>query len=102
MRNEMLDHKPALMHKAILCGIHINSGVVVVGINSGDLLMLMHKTIQGGIRGPMDHTTSSCFLVLTHNPIQVGIRGVVMLNKMRELASKTRMATTNRASVEET
>ena len=101
MRNELLDHKPALMHKAILCGIQINSGVVVVGINSGDL-MLMHKTIQSGIRGPMDHTTSSGLLVLTHNPIQGGIRGVVMLNKMRELASKTCMATTNRASVEET
>ena len=75
-------------------------GVVGVGINSGDL-MLMHKTIQCGIHIPKDHTTS-CLLVLTHNPIQVGIHGVVMLDKMRELASKTHMATTNRASVEET
>ena len=75
-------------------------GVVGVGINSGDL-MLMHKTIQCGIHIPKDHTTS-CLLVLTHNPIQVGIHGVIMLDKMRELASKTHMATTNSASVEET
>ena len=107
--NKMLHHHHyltsgdlALMHKAIQCGIRMVFRmvvVVVVDISSGDL-ELMHKTIKDGAHGNMGHT------VLTHNTIhQCGIHtssGVILLDRMRELASKTCTALINKASVEET
>ena len=96
--NYLTSGDPALMHKAIQCGIRMVV-VVVVDISSGDL-ELMHKTIKDGAHGNMGHT------VLTHNTIhQCGIHtssGVMMLDRMRELASKTCTALINKASVEET
>ena len=97
LHDKLTSGDPALMDKDMDI-----SNMVVVHISSGDL-ELMHKTIKDGIHGNMVHTTSG--LVLTHNPIQGGIhtvRGVIMLNRMRELASKMRTALISKASVEET
>ena len=93
--------------------LDISSGDMVVDISSGHLkpmhkatdisnghLELMHKTIKDGVHGNMGHT------VLTHNPIQCGIHtssGGIMLDRTRELASKTCTALIkNKARVEET